>query len=104
MLIGIDWGGTKIEGVAMEADGRELVRLRRDTPREDYAACIAAIRELVDELEAETGATGTVGIGMPGSLEPVSRLGKGCSSTWVLGKPVEVDLRAALGREIRGGE
>ena len=38
---------------------------------------------------------------MPGSLEPVSRLGKGCSSTWVLGKPVESDLRAALGREVR---
>jgi fructokinase len=101
VLIGIDWGGTKIEGVAMEADGRERLRLRRDTPREDYAGCIRAIRELVGEIEAETGETGSVGIGMPGSLEPVSRLGKGCSSTWVLGKPVEADLRAALGREIR---
>lgn len=101
MLIGIDWGGTKIEGVAMEEDGRERLRLRRDTPREDYAACIATIRELVAELEAATGETGTVGVGMPGSLEPVSRLGKGCSSTWVLGKPVETDLAAALGREVR---
>ncbi|MBP7001615.1 ROK family protein [Amaricoccus sp.] len=101
MLIGIDWGGTKIEGVAMEADGRELARLRRDTPREDYGACLATIRELVAELEARTGATGTIGVGMPGSLEPVSRLGKGCSSTWVLGQPVEADLRAALGREVR---
>ncbi len=32
MLIGIDWGGTKIEGVAMEADGRELLRLREAHP------------------------------------------------------------------------
>ncbi len=101
MLIGIDWGGTKIEGVAMQPDGRELTRLRQDTPREDYAACIAAIGAMVAGLEARTGETGTVGIGMPGSLEPVSRLGKGCSSTWVLGKPVEADLRAALGREVR---
>lgn len=101
MLIGIDWGGTKIEGVAMEADGREHLRLRRDTPRGDYRACLAAIRDMVSELEARTGRTGTVGIGMPGSLEPVSRLGKGCSSTWVLGQPVETDLCAALGREIR---
>ena len=101
MLIGIDWGGTKIEGVAMEADGRERMRLRRETPREDYAACIVAIREMVDALEAEVGERGTVGIGMPGSLEPVSRRGKGCSSTWVLGRPVETDLRAALKREIR---
>lgn len=101
VLIGIDWGGTKIEAVAMEPDGRELIRLRRDTPRGDYAGCLATIRVLVDELEAGTGRTGSIGIGMPGSLEPVSRLGKGCSSTWVLGKPVEADLRAALGREIR---
>lgn len=101
MLIGIDWGGTKIEGVALERDGRERVRLRRDTPRGDYDACIAVIRELVATLEAETGETGSIGIGMPGSLEPVSRLGKGCSSTWVLGRPVESDLRAALGRDIR---
>lgn len=33
MLIGVDWGGTKIESVAMEPDGRELLRLREDTPR-----------------------------------------------------------------------
>jgi fructokinase len=101
VLIGIDWGGTKIEGVALEADGRELLRLRRDTPRGDYPACIEIIRELVQAIENSTGETGTVGIGMPGSLEPVSRLGKGCSSTWVLGRPVESDLRAALGRDIR---
>jgi fructokinase len=101
MLIGIDWGGTKIEGVAMEAGGRELLRLRRETPRGDYRACLDTIRDMVGELEAGTGRTGTIGIGMPGSLEPLSRLGKGCSSTWVLGKPVERDLRAILGREIR---
>ena len=47
------------------------------------------------------GQTGSVGIGIPGSLEPKSRLGKGASSTWLLGKPVEADLQAALGREIR---
>ena len=85
----------------MQTDGSDLLRLRRETPREDYAACIAAVRAIVDELEARTGTTGAVGVGMPGSLEPVSRLGKGCSSTWVLGKPVEADLRAALGREVR---
>ena len=47
MLIGIDWGGTKIEGVAMERDGRELLRLREATPRHDYAGCLTAIRAMV---------------------------------------------------------
>jgi fructokinase len=101
MLIGIDWGGTKIEGVAMEADGRELTRLREATPRHDYAGCLKMIRAMVDCLEAQTGRKGSVGIGIPGTLEPLSRLGKGASSTWILGKPVEADLKAALSREIR---
>lgn len=101
MLIGIDWGGTKIEGVAMERDGSELLRLRQDTPRGDYSACISVIGTMVADLEASTGRSGTIGIGMPGSLEPESRLGKGCSSTWVLGQPVERDLREALGRDVR---
>jgi fructokinase len=101
MLIGIDWGGTKIEGVAMQPDGTELLRLRRPTPRHDYPGCIQAIRELVDEIEARTGRRGKLGIGIPGSLEPLSRLGKGASSTWLLGRPVERDLVEALRREIR---
>lgn len=101
MLIGIDWGGTKIEGVAMEKDGRELLRLRQDTPRHDYPGCIAAVKAMIDRLEAETGRTGSIGIGIPGSLEPVSRLGKGASSTWLLGQPVEADLQAAIGRPIK---
>ena len=55
MLIGIDWGGSKIEGVAMEACGRELLRLRQDTPRHDYRGCLAAVKAMIDRLEAETG-------------------------------------------------
>ena len=85
MLIGIDWGGTKIEGVATGPDGRELLRLRHDTPRHDYAGCIRLIGEMIAALEEKTGRTGSVGIGIPGSLEPKSRLGKGASSTWLLG-------------------
>jgi fructokinase len=101
MLVGIDWGGTKIEGVAMERDGRELLRLRQETPRHDYAGCIAAIKAMIANLESKTNQRGSIGIGIPGSLEPVSRLGKGASSTWLLGQPVEQDLRDALQRDIR---
>jgi fructokinase len=52
-------------------------------------------------METDAGRQGTIGIGIPGSLEPRSRLGKGASSTWLLGRPVEADLRRALGREVR---
>jgi fructokinase len=101
MLIGVDWGGTKIEGIAMSAAGGELARVREPTPRHDYPACIATIRDIVARLEAKTGGRGRIGIGIPGSLEPETRLGKGASSTWLLGRPVERDLREGLGRDIR---
>ncbi len=101
MLIGIDWGGTKIEGVAIEPNGLEVLRVREDTPRNDYHGCIRIIGGLIARIEAETGRTGSIGVGIPGSLEPRSRLGKGANSTWLLGRPVEKDLFDALGREIR---
>lgn len=101
VLIGIDWGGTKIEGVAMTNDGKELLRLREVTPRHDYFGCIAVIKDMISGLEARTSQRGSVGIGIPGSLEPASRLGKGASSTWLLGRPVEKDLYDAIQRDIR---
>ena len=101
MLIGIDWGGTKIEGVAMLPDGAELLRLRAPTPRHDYPGCLKVIKTMVEALEAKTGQTGSLGIGIPGSLEPKSGRGKGASSTWLLGRPVFKDLHAALQRDIR---
>ncbi len=47
MRIGIDLGGTKIEALAIDANGAELLRYRVPTPREDYAATIAAMVGLV---------------------------------------------------------
>ncbi|HEY0239398.1 MAG TPA: ROK family protein [Friedmanniella sp.] len=101
VLIGVDWGGTKIEAAALTPDGAELVRVRVDTPRSDYAACLATIVRLVDEVETAAGTTGLVGVGLPGSLDPRTGVAKGCSSTWLIGRRPEDDLRTALGREIR---
>jgi len=101
MYIGIDWGGHKIEAIGLDKDGTEHVRIRRDTPRGDYEGCIAIICDLITEVEKQTGKTGPIGIGIPGSLEPKTRRGKGCNSTWLLGKPVEYDLQQAIQRPIR---
>jgi fructokinase len=101
MLIGIDWGGSKIEGIALSLEGNELARLRENTPRGDYQGCLRLIRQIVHGLESQTERRGTVGIGIPGSIEPVSRKVKGASSTWLLGRRVESDLQATLEREIR---
>jgi len=50
MLIGIDWGGTKIEGIAITDEGQEIIRLREKTPRHDYHGCIQVIARLVNRI------------------------------------------------------
>ena len=72
--VGIDLGGTKIEAIALAADGRELWRRRVATPRGSYDATIAALVALVAEAEAAHGAGATVGVGMPGALSPATGL------------------------------
>ena len=101
MRIGVDVGGTKIEAIALDAKGTELQRIRTATPKGDYAGTIAAIVGLVNELETLTGQTGTVGVGIPGTIVPATGLVKNANSTWLNGKPLQKDLSAALGREVR---
>jgi fructokinase len=99
--IGIDLGGTKIEGVALASGGAELSRRRIATPRGDYAASVVAIRDLVAALEAVAGLPGTVGIAIPGSISPITGLLQNGNSIWLNGKPFDRDLAAALARPVR---
>jgi fructokinase len=101
MRIGIDLGGTKIEALAIDNMGTELARYRVDTPRNDYDATIQAIVGLVNRLESETGSTGSVGAGIPGSVSRITGLIKNANSTWLNGRPFHKDLSAALEREVR---
>ena len=99
--IGIDLGGTKIEGIALDDAGQVLVRRRVPTPRGDYAGTVAAIAALVREIESATGARGTVGVGIPGALSRVTGLVKNANSTWLNGRPLQSDLETALQRPVR---
>ena len=94
--IGIDLGGTKIEAIALDADGRELLRKRVPTPRGDYGATVAAVAGLVEQCGA-----GTVGVGIPGTLSRVTHLVKNANSTWLIGRPLKQDLEGAIGRAVR---
>src|SRR3989442_1648779 len=101
MRIGIDLGGTKIEGIALGDDASVLVRRRIPTPRDDYHQTLAAIVTLIREIEQEVGRVGTVGVSMPGAISPATGLVKNANSTWLNGRLICEDLPRLLGRPIR---
>lgn len=100
MRFGIDLGGTKIEIVGLDRDGGVRLRRRRPTPA-GYPALVEAIAAMVAEAERETGMRGTVGVGIPGSLSPATGLVRNANSQELNGNPLDTDLAAALGREVR---
>lgn len=101
MRIGIDLGGTKIEGIALDAEGRELARHRIATPQGPYEETVAAIANIVAWLERKTEQRGSVGVGTPGAISPATGLIKNANSTRLIGHPLDRDLEATLGRKVR---
>jgi fructokinase len=100
MRIGIDVGGTKIEGLVLGADGAEKARYRVATPKE-YEGVLAAIAGLVARLEADAGGRGTVGIGTPGILQPGRGLMRNSNLLCLNDRPLDKDLAKALDRPVR---
>jgi fructokinase len=106
--IGIDVGGTKIEGVALDGPD-EVARLRADTPQNDYEATVTAIVNLVmaiERLVADSGRPGgsgcaSVGVGIPGAIDRSTGLVKNSNSTWLIGQPLLEALERHLGRRVR---
>lgn len=100
LRLGVDLGGTKIEIAALDGQGGERLRRRIPAPRNDYAATLSAIVELVRQAEAEVGAC-SLGLGTPGTWSRATGLMKNCNSVWLNGRPLKTDLEAALARPIR---
>jgi fructokinase len=101
LRVGIDLGGTKIEGLALSPDGREIARLRVATPAGDYVATLAAIVSVVERLESATGARVAVGIGIPGTISPATGLIKNANSVCLIGHALDKDLERLLARPVR---
>ena len=99
--IGIDLGGTKIEGIVLSASGGVSAGRRIATPRENYEGTVRAVAGLVSALEAETGSRATVGVGTPGAISRATGVVKNANSTWLNGRPLHRDLERALGRPVR---
>jgi len=101
---GVDIGGTKIEIIALEAEGNVLLRQRVVTPRDDYPGVIEAVGSLVDNGERALGLaprSASVGVGTPGTRSRASGLLRGSNSVCLNGKPILDDLAARLQRPVR---
>lgn len=101
MRIGIDLGGTKTEVIALADSGEQLYRHRLPTPRDDYPQTLDTIAQLVAMAEAATGQQGSVGVGIPGAISPLTGVVKNANSTWLNGQPLDKDLAARLKRDVR---
>jgi len=101
MRIGIDLGGTKIEGIALDNKGNELIRHRVSTPGGDYSGILNSIVTLVNFIESSIKETASIGLGTPGALSPASGLLRNSNSVCMNEQPVKQDLEKLLGREIR---
>lgn len=101
LRLGIDLGGSKIEIMALAADGRKLLRRRVPTPHNNYESTVAALGQLIESTEKELGQRGSLGIGIPGAESLDTGLIKNSNSTCLNGRPLRSDLQALLQREVR---
>jgi fructokinase len=101
MRIGVDLGGTKTEVIVLDGRGEVLMRERRPTPAGNYAATLDCIADLVTEARVRAGPEASIGIATPGALSARSGLMKNSNSTVLNGKPLQRDLSARLGQEVR---
>lgn len=105
--IGIDLGGTKIETILFGPDGRILHRERIPTPRggsteSEYGAICTAVHGLIEQTMARIpgGQDCTIGVGIPGTINPQTQLIQNANTTCLSGKPFQKDLEDLLGRPI----
>ena len=101
LTFGVDLGGTKTEGIVLDAAGRTLWRERTATPAGDYRATLDCVTALVARAEAATGMRAArIGVGAPGTLTHDGVM-KNANSQCLNGQPLQRDLVALLGRPVR---
>ena len=98
--IGIDYGGTKIEGILLNEDGDQIER-KRYSYEKNYVSGIETVKKLVNEFDQISEEICTVGFGIPGFSSKDTGLVTNANSLWLNDKPFKADLECALNREVR---
>jgi fructokinase len=101
MRIGIDLGGTKIEGIILNNEGSVTEKIRVDTPKDNYKDTVHSLCSLVVDLQKIAGTQLSVGIGTPGALSFPEKLVKNSNSVSLNGQPLQKDIEAKIGYEVR---
>ena len=105
LLVGIDLGGTKIEGVVIDA-GRPAIALERlrvpTDPDNGYDHILDRICGLVEALTTKCvdAAHGAIGIATPGTWDPLAQTLRGSNTQCLNGRPLQADLENRLGRSV----
>src|ERR1700752_4231938 len=101
MRLGVDVGGTKIEVAVLQADGGERLRVRVEYASRDYGAALALLAEQILAAEKKAGERCSVGVGMPGLIDPETGLVENAYNTPYNKRRLKADLEKRLGREVR---
>ncbi len=100
--IGIDLGGTKIEGILVDENYQSITRKRISTNQDNgYDSILNSIKNLVFELTEKSNEKVSIGICTPGALSINSGLIKNSNTQCIIGKNIQNDLKNILHQEVR---
>ena len=95
--IGIDLGGTKIEGVLLSSDNKMIERKRIHTKQEEgYESIIHRIVKLINNIKSISIKDCQIGICTPGALDIKTGILKNSNTVCLIGKPIKEDLESEL--------
>jgi fructokinase len=103
MRLGVDVGGTKIAVAVLDAGGTECLRSRTEYASREYPAALELLASEIVAAEDKVGKRCSVGIGMPGLVDPETGLIENAYNTPYNKKPLKRDLEAKLKKEVRFG-
>ena len=98
--VGIDYGGTKIEGILMDNEGNEILR-KRSTYEKNYENGIDTVKSLIEEFDSYTNSVNTVGVCIPGFSSKETGLVNNANCVWINDRPFHKDLERSLNRDIK---
>lgn len=99
-LWGLDLGGTKIEGIILDKDNHHIItRLRVPTEgNQGYEHVLSQINKLIEMMKQESQLhPRVIGMGTPGTMDPILNVMKNCNSTSLNGKNLQADLESMTG-------